>query len=107
MAEIDATGDRWEWLDIDRKFHLLALSAAPMPHLLRTIDGLWNVAARYRNAYTALAFPSHIELQHAEHRLLLHAIEQRNVQDGERILGMHIRRTRVELLPHAEIFRQR
>jgi DNA-binding GntR family transcriptional regulator len=40
----------------------------------------------------------------AEHRLLLDAIERRDAVDAERFLRGHIRRTRVELSQHPEVF---
>ena len=40
----------------------------------------------------------------AEHRLLLDAINRRDVVDAERFVVGHIRRTRIELGKHPEIF---
>ena len=40
----------------------------------------------------------------AEHRLLLDAISRRDAVDAERFLSGHIRRTRIELAQHPEIF---
>ena len=40
----------------------------------------------------------------AEHRLLLDAIERRDAVDAENVLRGHIRRTRIELAAHPEIF---
>jgi DNA-binding GntR family transcriptional regulator len=42
----------------------------------------------------------------AEHRLLLDAITRRDPVDAERYLSGHIRRTRIELARHPEIFRE-
>lgn len=98
------TADRWAWLEIDRRFHLGGLAAAPMPQLLRVIESLWNNATRYRRAYTALWFPSHLEIQHAEHRLLINAIEERSLPDAEVLLEMHIRRTRLGLFERRDLF---
>ena len=39
-----------------------------------------------------------------EHRLLLDAIRRRDAVDGERYLSGHIRRTRIELAQHPEVF---
>ena len=43
----------------------------------------------------------------AEHRLLLDAIDRRDVVDAERFVVGHIRRTRIELGKHPEIFAPR
>lgn len=104
MEQVDTTHDRWGWLEIDRRFHRAALAAAPMPHLLKTIGDLWNVATRYRRASMLVWSPSSAAVQRAEHRLLMSSIEQRNQRDAELILAMHIRRTRRGLLEHAELF---
>ncbi len=99
-----ALGDRRAWLEADRQFHITALSAAPMPQLLRLISGLWNVATRYRRAYTELWFETDQAVQRAEHLLLLHAIERGDETEAEGVLTAHIRRTRLSLLDHEELF---
>ena len=40
----------------------------------------------------------------SEHRLLLDAIRRRDAVDGERFRSGHIRRTRIELAQHPEVF---
>ena len=40
----------------------------------------------------------------SEHRLILDAVVRRDPDDGERFLGGHIRRTRIELAHHPEAF---
>jgi DNA-binding GntR family transcriptional regulator len=40
----------------------------------------------------------------AEHRLLLDAVIRRDATDAERYLSGHIRRTRIELANHPEVF---
>jgi DNA-binding GntR family transcriptional regulator len=104
MDELAEAGDQAGWLEVDRQFHGASLAAAPMPQLLRTISGLWNVATRYRRAYAAVWFDADRELQRAEHLLLLTAIERRTPEDAEMVLTMHIRRTRLGLEAHQEVF---
>ncbi len=90
------------WVETDREFHLLSYSAAPLPRLLRLIEGLWNSTQQYRRAYTRL--PATVQLAQAEHRLLLEAIQRRDPEDAERLSLMHIRRTRITLQEHRELF---
>jgi DNA-binding GntR family transcriptional regulator len=52
----------------------------------------------------ALSGPSRMWVVNAEHRLLLDAIERRDPVDAERYLSGHIRRTRIELDRHPEVF---
>jgi DNA-binding GntR family transcriptional regulator len=39
-----------------------------------------------------------------EHRLILDALSRRDPEDAERYLAGHIRRTRIELAQHPEVF---
>ncbi|UBU15936.1 FCD domain-containing protein [Nonomuraea gerenzanensis] len=59
----------------------------------------------HRRAFMRLTGPARRWVVNAEHRLLLDAIERRDVVDAERCLRGHIRRTRVELCRHPEVFR--
>jgi len=40
----------------------------------------------------------------AEHRLLIQSLHDRDADEAERILELHIRRTRIELRSHPEVF---
>ena len=48
--------------------------------------------------------PGRMWVVNAEHRLLLDALQRRDAVDAERYLGGHIRRTRIELERHPEVF---
>lgn len=91
-----------KWIQLDREFHLNSYSAASLPRLMTMIEGLWNTTQQYRRAYAEL--PERLELAHAEHRLLLDAIERRDADDAARLGLAHIRRTRLTLDEHPEIF---
>jgi DNA-binding GntR family transcriptional regulator len=90
------------WVSLDRDFHLSSYSAANMPRLLTMIEGLWNATQQYRRVYAGL--PHRLDLAHAEHRLLIEAIERRDPDDAARLGLAHIRRTRLTLDRHPEIF---
>jgi DNA-binding GntR family transcriptional regulator len=94
--------DPSEWVDLDRRFHLASYAGCRMPRLLDMIDGLWNATQQYRRAYTRL--PERFALAHQEHRLILEALERRDAQNAELLSLMHIRRTRLTLDEHAELF---
>lgn len=104
MEEVAADGDVWGWLDVDLEFHRRTFGAAGLPHVLRLAEAYGNMAIRYRRVYAKLVFPTSLGFQHAEHRLLLNAIERRDAVDAERILELHIRRTRVTLSEQPERF---
>jgi DNA-binding GntR family transcriptional regulator len=103
QMEVAALNDEVSrWIELDRDFHLRTFVATPLPRLLALIDGLWNTTQQYRRLYGLL--PNRLEIAGVEHRLLLDALERRDSDDATRILTMHIRRTRLTLDEHADLF---
>jgi DNA-binding GntR family transcriptional regulator len=101
--EAEANGeDPSHWVEIDRKFHLATYAGASMPYLLELITGFWNRTQQYRRAYTRL--PESFRIAHMEHRLLMEAIERKDTVGAEQVSRTHIRRTRLALEHHAELF---
>jgi DNA-binding GntR family transcriptional regulator len=69
------------------------------------IGRLWNTAQHYRREFTDLtACRPGLDVTHLEHRLLIDCLRRDDADDAERVLVMHIRRTRLELGRHPEIF---
>lgn len=97
MEHANRKQDASAWVDLDRRFHLRALSKASK-RLLRVIGGLWNSTQQYRRSYFFL--PDRIRIAHIEHGLLLDAIESGAEESAERILLLHIGRTRQTLIRH-------
>jgi DNA-binding GntR family transcriptional regulator len=93
-----------EFLALDREFHLSSYAGCPIERLVSTISGLWNATQHYRRAFMLLTGPERRWVVNAEHRLLLDAIRRRDALDGERYLSGHIRRTRIELAQHPDVF---
>lgn len=104
QAEIEANTDITRFLALDRDFHMTSYEACPSGHLLATTVRLWNATQHYRRAFMLLAGQDRMPLVNAEHRLLLDAVRRRDAVDGETFLAAHIRRTRVELTRHPELF---
>lgn len=103
--EIEANDDVARFLVLDRDFHLTSYEACPSAQLLGMTVRLWNPTQHYRRAFMTLVGASErAAVVNAEHRLLLDAIRRRDVEDAERFLTGHIRRTRVELTRHPELF---
>jgi DNA-binding GntR family transcriptional regulator len=86
------------WLDLDKDFHFLTFAGASQPRLMDMVEAIWDKIGRYRRAYTSL--PNRLVIAHLEHRLLLDALARRDPDDAERVLQMHIRRTRLALSSH-------
>ncbi len=104
QREIEANDDVVAFLDLDRRFHLLSYTGCGIEQLTGTVTRLWNSTAHYRRAFVTLGGPGRRWVINAEHRLLLDAIIRRDVVDAERFVAGHIRRTRIELNRHPEIF---
>ncbi|MGM7774700.1 GntR family transcriptional regulator [Arthrobacter sp. KNU-44] len=92
------------FLDLDREFHLLSYSAATTATLGETVEKLWNSTHHYRRAFTLLLGADANRTMHYEHQLLVAALRRKDPEDAERVLLSHIRRTRLELLGHPELF---
>ena len=104
VTEIEQTTDSDVFLKLDREFHLSSYRAARMPQLKVLVERFWNTTQPYRRAYTRMVWERGNWIINSEHRLLLEAIRRRDATDAGRILEMHIRRTRLQLSRHPEIF---
>ena len=92
------------FMRLDREFHLLSYSGAtPGGYLWEIIHRLWNTTQHYRRAYANLVGVG-LEVTHMEHHLLVDCLRRRDADDAERVLVTHVRRTRLELERHPEIF---
>ncbi|HKG04083.1 MAG TPA: GntR family transcriptional regulator [Conexibacter sp.] len=101
IEEAATDEDIGRWVELDRRFHLTAMSGAP-PRLLRIIESLWNGTEHYRRTY--LVLPERLQIAQLEHRLLLETMKSRRGEDAANILLVHIRRTRETLVEHGELF---
>lgn len=105
QERIEADGEVDRFMELDREFHLLTYTGCRTGQLTAMVTRLWNSTQHYRRAFVKLSGPSRRWVINAEHRLLLDAVRRRDPTDAERYLGGHIRRTRVELASHPEVFR--
>jgi DNA-binding GntR family transcriptional regulator len=96
--------DLTRWLELDRRFHLESYSAAPMPRVLAMCEAFWNQTQQYRRAHHSTLEGSRLELAHMEHQLILDALSRLDAQDAEARQRSHIRRTRIMLANHPELF---
>ena len=104
QQRIEENDDLEKFLDLDRDFHLLTYRGCPVEPLNSAVARLWNSTQHYRRSYVMLGGADRMWLVHAEHRLILDAVVRRDAADGERYLQGHIRRTRIELSHHPEVF---
>jgi DNA-binding GntR family transcriptional regulator len=108
LEGIQARIERWRGVDafieLDREFHLLTYSGCQMEPLASTVTRLWNSTQHYRRQFMTLIGPESRWVVNAEHRLLLEALRRSDAVDAGLCLQGHIRRTRVKLAEHPEIF---
>jgi DNA-binding GntR family transcriptional regulator len=104
QRDIESNNDIQRFLDLDRSFHLSSYSACSIEPLSSMVVRLWNTTQPYRRAFVTLSGPGRMWVVNAEHNLLIDAIERRDPVDAENVLRGHIRRTRIELAAHPDIF---
>jgi DNA-binding GntR family transcriptional regulator len=101
----EAGGDVDAFLRADREFHLASYAAAAPGETANIIGKMWNSTQHYRREFTKIASRrAGLGVTHLEHRLLVDCLRRDDPDDAERVLVMHIRRTRLELSKHPEIF---
>ena len=103
-AEMEKIRDVERFLELDREFHLASYAGADTLLLGDTVSRLWNSTQHYRRLYSRGLDDDGNRIVHDEHHMLVRAIEMRDSDDAERVLLGHIRRTRLELARHPEIF---
>ncbi|MFJ5260047.1 GntR family transcriptional regulator [Streptomyces sp. NPDC088387] len=104
QREIESNSDVDRFLSLDRELHLITYSGCSIEQLLSMVRRFWNTTQHYRRAYAHLIDPTGRELINFEHRLIIEAIKRGDPVDAERFLAGHIRRTRLALSRHPELF---
>ena len=102
--EMEAGSGLDAFMRADREFHLSSYAGAASGEMWQIIHRMWNTTQHYRREYTRLAAKDGLTATHLEHRLLVDCLRRQDPDDAERVLIMHIRRTRLELEKHPEIF---
>ena len=101
---MERSSDVEQFLRLDREFHLSSYAAAETSVLGDTVEQLWNRTQHYRRAFTRVFRQEGDRSAHHDHHLMVHAIRRDDLDEAERVLHDHIRRTRLELARHPEVF---
>jgi DNA-binding GntR family transcriptional regulator len=101
---MERSTDVEQFLRLDREFHLLSYSGAETSVLVDMVQQLWNRTQHYRRAFTRVFRQEGDRSAHHDHHLMVHAIRRDDLDEAERVLHDHIRRTRLELARHPEVF---
>ncbi|MFG1932591.1 GntR family transcriptional regulator [Mycobacterium sp. NPDC048908] len=104
VDEMKRARDVEEFLELDREFHLGSYAGADTGFLGPTVERLWNTTQHYRRAFTRLLDLDGNRILHDEHHMLVTAIREQDCEEAERVLWGHIRRTRLQLARHPEVF---
>jgi DNA-binding GntR family transcriptional regulator len=106
LATAMESADVEEFLALDRDFHLSCYALAETSVLGDLVRQLWNRTQHYRRAFTRVFRAEGDRSAHHDHHLLVAALRRRDADEAERVLAGHIRRTRLELERHPEVFAQ-
>lgn len=101
---MELSDDVERFLRLDREFHLSALQHARTSMLEETVRGLWNRTQHYRREATRQFFAEHDRSVHHDHHLIVNALRHRDEEEAEQVLRRHIRRSRLELQRHPDVF---
>lgn len=102
--EMEQTHDLERFLELDREFHFATYRAEDTYVLGELVTRLWNTTQPYRRAYTGSVDSEHMRLYHDDHHMLVSALRDGDMELAETVVATHIRRTRVNLERHPEIF---
>lgn len=103
-TRMERTDDVEQFLLFDREFHLSGMQLATTSLLGETVLSLWNRTQHYRRAVTRLFYSDGDRSVHYDHHLIVGALRRRDAHEAERALTGHIRRTRLQLARHPEVF---
>ncbi len=105
VEQMKKAPDLEAFMRLDREFHWITYSRVETNILSELIERLWNTTQPYRRVFMKLVrSEGGIEVTHLEHELLLEAIKRGDSEEAENLLRGHIRRTRIELDRHPEVF---
>lgn len=99
-----AASDVDTFLALDRAFHLGGYARATTTQLGELVVKLWNTTQPYRRAYSRSMDDDARRIAHDEHHLIISALRDGDIDDAERVLAAHIRRTRRQLARHPDLF---
>lgn len=101
---MERSADVEQFLRLDREFHLSCYAADETILLRDMVLQLWNRTQHYRRAFTRMFRDQGDRSVHYEHQLLVSALRSRDADEAERVLAGHIRRTRLQLVAHPQVF---
>ncbi|MBB5137261.1 DNA-binding GntR family transcriptional regulator [Thermocatellispora tengchongensis] len=102
--EMAHTGRAEHFLRLDREFHALSYSGARTVVLHEIVQRMWNMTHHYRLMFTQVFLEQRSTIVHDEHRMLVRALREGDADQADLVVRGHIRRTRLQLAQHPELF---
>jgi DNA-binding GntR family transcriptional regulator len=102
--EMARTDSAEEFLRLDREFHSLSYSGAHTVVLHEIVERMWNMTQHYRLMFTEVFLQQRDSVVHDEHRMLVRALRENDAEQAGLVARSHIRRTRLQLAQHPELF---
>lgn len=104
QESIDRGTEVDDFLVQDRQFHWVSYRRHQSPELAGMVERLWDRTQAYRREFVRLTSRERSWVINAEHHLLIEAVAAGAAQTAASVLETHIRRTRLELHAHPELF---
>lgn len=101
---METLDDPDKFVELDREFHLSMYRGSNTSLLGDLVVKLWNKTHPYRLAYTRSVDERQREVFHDEHRMLLRALADGDLDLAENLVAVHVRRTRQHLERHPDVF---
>jgi len=102
--EIEQGTDVVRFLELDRRLHWASYRGHRSPDLATIVARLWDTTQAYRRTFAQIAGEDALWIICSEHRLLIEATAADDHDTAASMLSLHIRRTRLELRRHPELF---
>ncbi|MGW4028342.1 GntR family transcriptional regulator [Streptomyces sp. NPDC004838] len=102
--EMARTTEVAHFLRLDREFHVLSYSGAKTVVLDEIVQRMWNMTHHYRLMFAQVFLEQGDTVVHDEHRMLVRALREQDADQAGLVARGHIRRTRMQLARHPELF---
>ncbi|MFD2757390.1 GntR family transcriptional regulator [Gulosibacter faecalis] len=102
--EMSHTDDPELFVQLDREFHDLTYRPNATILLAQTVRDLWDRTQHYRREFSRKVRSFGDQSADFDHQLIVNAIERGDTDEVGRLIELHIRRTRLSLVAHPEVF---
>lgn len=92
LEQMEAQDDRTTWTELNARFHALLAEASAKPRLTSMLTNLRNLSALYI-VRSLVGMPDRVEAGNAEHRQLLAAICDKDVEAAQAVELAHLQHT--------------